>query len=70
MTSKTFLNTISHTDYLNMENDWGLYRSFRTAQARDWYADRLPDEELRVFAIVQHPTRFIIATRSQYPHDY
>ena len=52
--------------WANPENGWHLYRSFSDAKSRDWYFERLPDEDARAFRIVNHPSRFIIAARDNY----
>lgn len=59
---------ISFEEYSTLENGWSHYRSFGSADAARWYFERLPDEPGRFFAIVNHPTRHIIAERESFAH--
>lgn len=59
---------VSLADYMNPEEGWALYRSFQDADSAKWYLDRLPDGDNRIFRLVAHPSRNIIASREVYWH--
>jgi hypothetical protein len=58
--------TITRDEYFNLENGWSQHRTFGSAEALHWYAEREPDTDFRQFAAVDHPTRFILATREDF----
>ena len=62
-------DSISLDEYCNRANGWSLHRSFQTAEAAQWYFDRLPDECGHSYRLVEHPTRHIIATRYSFAHS-
>lgn len=57
---------ITSDEYFEMANGWSQYRAFRSASELCWYAEREPDSDFRQFAIVAHPTRFILAVREKF----
>ena len=66
MTTETTYRTITREDYFNLENGWSQHRTFGSAEALRWYAEREPDTDFRQFPAVEHPTRFILATREDF----
>ena len=54
---------ISREEYLTPSEGWSLYRSFQSREAAWWYFERLPDTDNVVYALVDHPTRFLIASK-------
>lgn len=59
---------ISHEEYLEPSNAWGLHRSFPSRRDAYWYIERLPDTEFTEYRLVDHPTRFLIANREANLH--
>jgi len=57
----TACRLITSDEYFEMANG-----AFRSASALCWYAEREPDSDFRQFAIVAHPTRFILAVREKF----